>query len=65
MKFFTGKFQGNIPILTDLENDANIIEHENSAASIATLLTAMYGIEWKLMPITGYNMETHYKIFKP
>ncbi len=43
MQYFTGAFQGNIPILSNNIKDAEVIENEGDAISICKLLNCLYG----------------------
>ena len=50
MKYFTGLYQGNIPILSNDEADAYRLKDPGAALHIATLCTAIYGVRFIAIP---------------
>ena len=66
MQYFTGKFQGHIPILGKDIKEAEPVENAGDARSIALLLTALYGgREWDITERNKEDPNFNFIIFRP
>lgn len=50
MRYFTGKYQGNIPVLSNDATEAYKTEDAGGALHIARLLTVIYGVNYIALP---------------
>lgn len=63
-QFFTGKFQGNLPVISTVEYDAEVIENGGDAGIIAKLLTCIYGTPWSTRRANEEDKEFNFIIFR-